>query len=213
LQIYRNAYRLLFLQHCIRNIRRVVQDDTGRPWYSLTEYNGVNLAASWGREAILLAEEILSSVLLLPELKLLSAAPDQIFALLCYAAAFLIMGKISTYYDLGTHFPGSSDALLAKFTDRLLQVACSPDHAPMKCAQLISSLMRGLKARMMKDAESGAGQTSAELKESPEPSLPSFGPGIDFNRLMNPEAMLDSGFWDSFMENLGTTDVSYREDV
>ena len=62
---------------------------------------------------------------------------------------------------------------------------------------------------MMKDAEYGGGRTSTELKESCEPSFPSFGPGIDFNQLMDPPATLDSGFWNSFMENLGMTDVSY----
>jgi hypothetical protein len=165
----------------------------------LTDYNGVNLAASWGQEAISLAEEIVSSVLLLPELKWLSTAPDQVFALLCYAAAFLIMGKISTYYDIGMHHPGSSDVLLAKFTDRLLQVACGPDHAPMKCAQLISALMRGLKAQMTVDGESEHGQSSEEGQPS-ERSLPSFGPGIDYNRLMNPQATDDTSFWNLFMD-------------
>ena len=89
LKIYYYSCRLLFLHHVLRTMRHVVQHDSDRRWYRHTEHNGVNIAQLWGHQALLLAEEMLSSAISRSDLEQLGSAPDIIFALLCFAAAFL----------------------------------------------------------------------------------------------------------------------------
>ena len=184
----------------------------------LTEYNGVSLAALWGQEAIALAEKILSSALSRPELKQLSTAPDVFFGLLSFAAAFLVISKITTFQNYRTHLPGSSDALLTKIVDRLLEVACSSDHAPAKCARLISALMRGFNALAAGDGahvhqnSSNHLETSAEGQPQPDPTFATVSAGVDSVESANSGPPFDSNFWISFMDTL-TTNVSYEGEI
>jgi len=240
LRIYHHICRLLFIHHCLHETRRVVTIEpvrAGRPWYLLAQYNGVNLAAQWGQEALLLAEDILSSTISQPESSQLGSAPDNVFAMVCFAAAFIVMCKISVYQTHGEHISGSSDGLLAKIIERLLLDACGPDHASAKCAQLISKLVASYEARVAKcngEPEHQGLQVmlnnissertsviNQELESTGfgvdgpphfDASLSSYGVSLDLNRLMNSDVMLDSDFWASFMDNL-TTDVPYGEGV
>lgn len=232
LQIYHHSCRLLFIHHCLRETRRVISDETGRPWHEIAHYNGINLGMQWGHEALILAEEILSSTLSRSELNQLSTAPDNVFAMICFAASFLVICKLSIYQQHGEQLPGSSDALLSKITDRLLQAACGPDHAPAKCAQLISGLVArfesqtkggsngadGLRMptiehnisseRTSASYNPGLSSTGYGVDSQPAPydaNLPTFG-SVDLNRIASSEVMLDSDFWSSFMDNL-TADV------
>jgi len=238
LRIYHHTCRLLFIHHCLHDTRRVVVSDknpTDRPWYMLVEYNGVNLASHWGQEALLLAEDILSTTISQPGSKYLGAAPDNVFAMICFAAAFIVMCKISVYQSHGEHISGCSDGLLAKIIDRLLQAACGPDHAPARCAQLISGLVAAYEARTMKHSGEidyfrpqtlphniSSERTSAVIREPEvvtarldgqsqfDESWSNSSLSVDLNRLMNSDVMLDSDFWASFMDNF-TTDVPYLD--
>lgn len=210
----------------------MISDSSGRPWHEIAIYNGINLAMQWGHEALILAEEVLSSTLSRPELNQLSTAPDNVFAMICFAASFLVICKLSIYQQHGEQLPGSSDALLSKITARLLQAACGPDHAPAKCAQLISGLVarfesqttggsKGADAfrvpviehnispkRTSVSYNSGPTSMGYEVDGQPSPydsSLPTFG-SVDLNRIASSDMMLDSDFWSSFMDNL-TADV------
>jgi len=234
LRIYHHTCRLLFIHHCLHETRRVVACSGVRPWYLLAEHNGINLAIKWGQEAMLLAEDIISSTVSRPELEELTTAPDIVFAMLCFAASFIIMCKISIHQIRGEQLPGASDDLLARITERLMQAACSPDHAPVKCAQLINGLISNYEARIMEGDENlgpkilphniSSERTVVANREPELPrypvdrqsqldvSMPAHGLNVDLNRLMNSEVMLDSEFWASFMDNL-TTDVSYVEGV
>jgi hypothetical protein len=237
LKIYHHTCRLLFMHHSLHEARRVVISDQtrqGRPWYMFAESNGVKLAVHWGQEALLLAEGILSSIISQPESNQLGSAPDNLFAMVCFAATFVVMCKISTYQNHGEHIPGSSDGLLAKVIDRLLLAACNPDHAPAKCAQLIRKLVATYEARTMKcnnkpehlEPQAMLHNISSErtsaINQEPEsgfgvdgqpPHLDASLSGyIDLNVLMKSDVMIDSDFWASFMDNL-TTDVEYGEGV
>ena len=200
------------------------------------EYNGINIVLHWGQEALLLAEDILSSTISRPELKQLGAAPDNVFAMLCFAASFIVICKIAIYQAHGDQLRGASDGLLAKITDRLIQAACSPDHAPAKCALLIKGLVASFEARTTKGGECehvqpqnvshslSSERTSAtdQVQEltgfstGGHSHFETFLPGHDssdgLNHLMHSDVMLDSDFWASFMDNL-TTDLPYAEGV
>lgn len=113
----------------------------------MAELNGINLATQWGQEALLLAEGILAVTLSRPALQELGTAPDNVFAMLCFAASFLVMCKLTIHQHHGEHLPGSSDILLSKSIDLLIQSAYGPEHAPAKCAHLIRGLVASFDAR------------------------------------------------------------------
>jgi len=183
----------------------------------------------------MLAEDILSCTISQPELNQLGSAPDNFFTMVCFAATFIVMCKISVYQSHGEHISGSSDGLLAKVIDRLLLVACNLDHAPAKCAQLIKKLVATFEARTMKCnkvpehlepqvmSHNISSERTSAINQEPESgfgvdgqpghfdaSLSGYGVSLDLNRLMNSDVMIDSDFWASFMDNL-TTDVPYGE--
>ncbi|KAF7970263.1 hypothetical protein HWV62_24528 [Athelia sp. TMB] len=242
LLVYHHVCRLLVLHHCLRETRRVYADNSGRPWHTLAEHGGINLATQWGQEALLLAEGVLAAVLARPDLGAMATAPDAVFAMLCFAASFLVMCKLAIHQNHGADLPGSSDVLLARTIEFLVAGAAGADHAPQKCAQLISGLVASFEARTRgRERERAAGcaeerhgglpcNTSAERTPLPGPSayghahaghvgedgafdVPLPGGGAgDFGRLLNSEVMLDTDFWASFMDNL-TTDVPYMEGV
>jgi len=224
LKIYYYAGRLLFLHHILCQMRRVVQNGSDRLWYQHTEHNGVKVAAVWGHQALLLAEEMLSSAVSRPDL---STAPDNVFVLISWGAAFLVICKCAVHQIHGSHLPGSSDALLAKIIDRLSRLACGPDHAPAKCAQLLSALVGTYKARTsnrgpecdLSDLNAGhhaasegtstaehgsmaAGPSEVEQPSNYDMPWPSLGSGVDLEQFMNSDIILDSEFWSSFMENI-----------
>jgi hypothetical protein len=179
-----------------------------------------------------MAEDILVSTISRQEVKQLGAAPDNVFAMICFAASFLVMCKISVYQSHGIRLPGSSDGLLTKITDRLLQAACGPDHAPAKCAQLIRGLISTYEVRCSGEpahprsqymshnvsSERTSATLSRELESAGYPvdghphfdtSFQGHDPTMD---LMNSDVMLDSDFWASFMDNLTVDMESVRND-
>lgn len=140
------ACRLLFLQHCIRETRRVYAQNDSLPykvWLREVNCNGVNLPTTWGWEAVKLAEEILEAAISRPEeIAELSTAPDSVFTLISASAAYLVIIKLSAFQSEGVPLAGRSDTFLDRTVDLLRTAACGPDHVPAKCAHLISALVR-----------------------------------------------------------------------
>lgn len=204
----------------MREARRVYTEPSGPPWFEVAKHCGVNIAMKWGQEAVLAAETTLSTMLSRPDSdeELMATAPDSIFAMLCFAASFLIMCKISIHQIRAVDLPESSTILLAKTNALFARLACAPDHAPAKCAQLIIGLVASFEARTGKRMVG-----FADGFGSPPVTLPSGGLAAvngrgdqhacdlplgtgDLGELLNSELMLDADFWASFMDNL-TTDV------
>lgn len=138
LRIYCLTTRLLVLIHAMMELKRVYEDDDREElWFDIAEHNGVKLVMSWGTRALVVAEEILITMLSQPETNLLSAAPDNFFAMISLATLYVILSKWSSAEDKGEPLPGSSDSLLARTADRLALVSCSPDHSAGKYARVI----------------------------------------------------------------------------
>ncbi|KAF7985932.1 hypothetical protein HWV62_43858 [Athelia sp. TMB] len=219
LLVYHHACRLLIMHHSMREARRVYTEPSGPPWFEIAKHCGVNIAMKWGQEAVIAAETTLSTMLSRPEsdVELMATTPDNIFAMLCFAASFLIMCKISIHQIHGGDLPESSNTLLAKTNALFARLACAPDHAPSKCAQLIIGLVAGFEARTGKRMVGFANGSGPPIVTRPSGGLAaaiSQGdrhpcdlpiPG-DLSELLNSELMLDADFWASFMDNL-TTDV------
>lgn len=230
LLVYHHTCRLLFMHHCMREARRIYTDPTGLPWFAV-EYGGVSLATQWGHEAIVLAEGVLSAILSRSgrDLDFMAAAPDNFFAMICFAASFLVMVKLSAWQNHELDIPGSSNALLAKMIANLVRIACASEHAPAKCAQLIKGLVASFEARTRKSAVMRADESSQHAC-APASSRLESGIGMDdqpergdyigldepmpemgaFGGLLNSEVMLDSDFWASFMDNF-SADVPYTD--
>ncbi|KZP06733.1 hypothetical protein FIBSPDRAFT_966192 [Athelia psychrophila] len=201
-----------------------------KSWYRGVICNGVCLPLIWGKEVLLLSQDILSSVLSrLEQPTELSTMPDSIFCFICFAAAYLIRVKIAAYNNNGRALPGSSDMLLARTRELLTKAPCGAGHIAAKCAQLIASLVSTYEAEVPRHEPSSQAASSPahgrQRSRSPSspPSMPASetvqgqqqpdparhdgqlgdGLGVHVNGMMSLD-MLDSEFWALFMDNLAT---------
>lgn len=225
LQVYYQSCRLLVLVHALMETKTVISKcDQQNPWFLVAEHNGINLGRSWGHQALVLSEGILITALSRPELVLLSAAPDNFFAMLTLATFFVILSKWSVMENAGEQLPGSSDSILARTIDRMQQVSAAPDHVPAKCARVIEAGVLSFRRRSSEKSEVDPREFSQPLLEhfdtaarnfrervsapaehsvysTEQQSFPSF-PINDPNYFMNSDIILDNDFWSSFMSNL-----------
>lgn len=126
--------------------------DNQDPWFLLAEHGGVNLASSWGHQALVLSEAILIATISLPEPAFMSTAPDSLFSMITFATIFIMLSKWSVLEHAGQQMPGSSDSILARTIERLSLIACSRDHFPAKCARLIETGVISFKRKMERSA-------------------------------------------------------------
>jgi hypothetical protein len=225
LLIYYNFCRLLVLYRALREARRVLEDKaSGKPWYRQLVHQGINLGSIWGQDAVLTAEAVLVATLSRQEN--IGTAPDIVFAMISFAAVWLIMAKFAMFHNQGEQSPGVSNGLLMKVVERLMQSAITPDHTSAKCAQLIATSMKMLETRTIglghdedKDI-SGASHVATERAPHAQFAVPDLGrfPGDkqhpldmlnagtphEFKTFMNSDVLMDTAFWSSFMNNLST---------
>ncbi|KAF8450221.1 hypothetical protein L210DRAFT_3387413 [Boletus edulis BED1] len=140
LQVYYQSCRLLVLVHALMQAKIALgKTSTQGTWFLSAEHNGVNLAQSWGHQALVLSEAILIATISRSELALMSTAPDSLFSMITLATIFVLLSKWNVLENIGQQMPGSSDSILAKIIERLSLIACSPDHFAAKCARLIEA--------------------------------------------------------------------------
>jgi hypothetical protein len=228
LLVYYNFCRLLVLHQALREARRVCRDNsTGKPWYRNFVHKGIHVTSVWGREAVLAAEAVL--VASLSRQENIGTAPDNVFAMISFAAVWLIMAKFAMFQNRTERLPVVSHGLLTKTIERLTQEAMAPDHVPVKCAQLIAASMKMLQTRttgLVEENEDNKEDpevdhtVSAEQRTSTRYSALDSGmfdaerqqpiemPDVElhhqYEAAMNPESFLDGDFWSSFMNNLST---------
>lgn len=141
LQVYCKSCRLIVLVHALMETKIAFSktDNQGVPWFIAAQLSGVNLAKSWGHQALVLSEAILVMIISRTELALMSTAPDNLFSMVTLAAVFVLLSKWSVLENVGQQMPGSSDSILARTIETLSHVACSSDHFAAKCARLIKA--------------------------------------------------------------------------
>lgn len=145
--------RLFFINHCLAETRKTFGWAQGNSvpagWHRKVIFNGISLPRSWGKQTLLLSQDVLTSAISKFEQSTeLSMIPDCIFAMVCCTAAYLVRIKISAYLFAGIRIRGSSDKLLQRMREIFASAACAPDHFPAQCAQFIATLVDAYEARV-----------------------------------------------------------------
>lgn len=223
--------KLFFLHHCLSQTSKTYAQGKPLPdgWYRKIVYNGISLPETWGKQTLLLAQDILASAISRFEQSTeLSTTPDSVFAMICSTAAYLVRIKIGGYIALGVRIPGASDMLLQRTQEVLTSAACAPDHIPAQCAQFIAALVASYEAQVSVPWQPQP-LDERHMDANSLPTLPSlgspgdfdhgslnsgimrdneleggmgFGPVVGSSHADGPDLMLDSGFWACFMNNL-----------
>lgn len=168
LRIYCLTMRLLVLLHAMMELKRVYEeDDREEPWFEIAEHDGIKPVMSWGARALVVAEEVLITMLSRHEIGLLSAAPDNFFAMISLATLFVILSKWSSAENRGEPLPGSSDSLLARTVERLTLVSCSPDHGAGKYARVIEEGVLSVR-RKLANSDPRHPSRSTRLQQHPD---------------------------------------------
>ena len=198
--------RLFFINHCLAETRKNFGHTQGNSlptgWHRKVIYNGISLPRSWGKQTLLLAQDVLTSAISKFEQSTeLSMIPDSIFAMVCSTAAYLVRIKISAYLFVGIRIRGSSDKLLQRTREIFASAACAPDHFPAQCAQFIATLVDSYEARVREPFQrqladenhaEGSPQRGVPHPTEGRPTLPSLG-GLGNDRGSRSPAVLRDG--------------------
>ncbi|TFK43858.1 hypothetical protein BDQ12DRAFT_198358 [Crucibulum laeve] len=221
-----HTYRLLVLHHFLQEMRRVFDTSGEKPWFR-KECKGQDLVIAWTRDALTSAEAVLSHTLSWPEHNLIGTVPDTFFNGIAFAAAWLVMSNFSMYQLHGAQLGGSCDRLLTMIITRLSRAALTPDHAPAKCAHVISALYSAWERLISKPSSStsaSAGNFGSQPRTVPTmmcsnqlappsfTSMENYAPSPITAAALNhswdmgsgSDLFLDNEFWSSFMENLAS---------
>ena len=104
--------------------------------------NGCGLALACSRDALASAEALLTTILSIKDRELLATAPDSVFAMISFAAAYVTTSRFLMLQSKTMRsVPGSSGELLARTIKCLHQVALSTDDNASRCARVISGFV------------------------------------------------------------------------
>lgn len=221
-------YRLLFINHCRAETKKVYErGEVPAPagWQLKAVCNGVSLPRTWGKQTLLLAQDILALAISRFEKSTeLSTMPDSIFAMICTTAAYLVRIKLAAHRWRGFRIPGSSDMLLQKIRKLLMAAACGPNHIPAQCAHFIAALVGTYEARIqmtlqqplqLAEQDADSVETASQSVLSPDrdrgqqglwnPHDDELGAGASLDvgaGMYEAMDMDDSDFWTYFMSNL-----------
>ncbi|KAI0068692.1 hypothetical protein BV25DRAFT_1817603 [Artomyces pyxidatus] len=169
LSVYYSFCRLVFLVHTLRHMRRHIPptlsftgNNGGGFFFAKIKRTGCGFALSCARDALLSAETLLTVVLSITDKDMLATAPDPIYSMISFAAAFVVAAKFMLLQSQGLrHLPGSSDQLMCRTIARLTQIALSTDHPAARCARVIAEFLGNWEKRLAAfDASSGAKDTA-----------------------------------------------------
>ncbi|KAF7981746.1 hypothetical protein HWV62_32365 [Athelia sp. TMB] len=187
-------------------------------WHRKAIYNGISLPRSWGKQTLLLAQDVLTSAISKFEHSTeLSMIPDSIFAMVCSTAALLIRIKTLAYVFVGVRIIGSSDKLLQRTREIFASAACAPDHLPAQCAQFIASLIDSYETRLREPFQRQPADeihTEGSLQRGVPhptteglPTLPSLDPPGDDHGPSNPGVSRDDEVEAGMGFGLGIADI------
>jgi len=169
--------RLTFLLHTLRHMHpHMTQAVIARGsclFSGKVKRSGTGLALACSRDALATSEALLTTILSIKDRELLATAPDSIFGMISFAAAWITTTRfLMLQSKVMRSVPGSSGELLARTIKCLQQVALSTDDNASRCARVISGFVDTWeKKRRTQDAEA-ATATPGERNDTPQAAPP-----------------------------------------
>jgi len=137
--------------------------------------SGCGLALSCSRDALASAEALLATILSIKDKELLATAPDSVFAMISFAAAYITTSRFLILQSKAMRgLPGASEELLARMMKCLKQVSLSQDDNASRCARVISDFVDTWNKTQDTHDPVASGETpSGRSEASPAASSPS----------------------------------------
>ncbi|TFY72967.1 hypothetical protein EVG20_g1 [Dentipellis fragilis] len=219
--VYYQFCRLLFLTHSLRQMRGLSSIASGKDGFYKLKKNGSSFALRCARDALASSEALLTTICSVPDRTTLATAPDSVFAMITYGAAYVIAAKFMILHTKKVRvLPGSSDELLRRTADILGQISPSPDHHAAHTSHMINSFIDAWKIGLEEDingesnnstpAEPTVDQNSPSIsgarggepnvsgipntwmpEEVPAPGID----GLDYLQGLDQDAFLSADFW------------------
>ncbi|KAF7329727.1 hypothetical protein MKEN_00236000 [Mycena kentingensis (nom. inval.)] len=230
-----HACMVLILHHALREVRTAYERDAPtQPWHTVETKGGHAISLFWGRDALLNAESVLTAFLSVSDLTLLSAAPDNVYVMVGFAATWIFVSNFTIYQMAGSTLGGPSERLQSLTIERLNAVSVAPDHAASRCGHVLRALMNAWERRKphpidktrcecfmqmpyMRTMEAFNQQVRAAHAEAAEASAgPGSGPTPPLEHMFtmpedsssgNWDLFMDDTFWETFLENLNNSDA------
>jgi len=165
--------RLTFLLHTLRHMHpHMTQSVIARGSCLFTgkvKRSGTGLALACSRDALASSEALLTTILSIKDRELLATAPDSVFGMISFAAAWVTTARFLILQSKAMRsVPGSSGELLTRTIKCLQQVALSTDDNASRCARVISGFVDTWeKMQRAQDAEA-ATVTPGERNDTPQ---------------------------------------------
>lgn len=173
LVVYFYFCRLAFVVHTLHHMRIHIPPSTaargGAVFFSSKlSRTGCGFALTCARDALASAESLLTTVLSIADTELLATAPDSVYAMISFAAAYVTTAKFLLLQSKGTrHLPGSSDELLARTVNRLQGVSLCGDDNASRCARVVSRFVDTWCEKLSAHDAETTGASPAESGDSP----------------------------------------------
>ena len=168
LVVYFYFCRLAFVVHTLHHMRIHIPPSTalcgGAVFFSSKlSRTGRGFALTCARDALCSAETLLTTILSIADTELLATAPDSVYAMISFAAAYVTTAKYLLLHSRGVrHFPGASDELLARTVKRLQEISLYPDDNASRCARVVSRFVDTWQERLSAHDAETTGATLAE---------------------------------------------------
>jgi hypothetical protein len=173
LVVYFYFCRLAFVVHTLHHMRIHIPPSTalcgGSVFFSSKlSRTGRGFALTCARDALASAESLLTTILSIADTELLATAPDSVYAMISFAAAYVTTAKYLLLHSRGTrHFPGASDELLARTVKRLQGISLFPDDNASRCARVVSRFVDTWHEKLSAHDAETTGGTLAESGDPP----------------------------------------------
>lgn len=127
---------------------------------------GCGFTLACARDALTSAEALLTTILSIKDKELLATAPDPVFSMISFAAAYLTTSRLLVLHSKASRqIPGASAELLARTIKCLRHISLSTDDNASRCAYVISGFVD------MWDERLAAYDAEATSKNPDEPNV------------------------------------------
>jgi len=172
--------RLTFLLHTLHHMHpHMTQSVIARGsclFSGKVKRSGTGLALACSRDALASSEALLTTILSIKDRELLATAPDSVFGMISFAAAWVTTTRfLMLQSKVMRSVPGSSGELLARTIKCLQQVSLSTDDNASRCARVISGFVDTWEKKQRTQDAEVATMTPGQRNDTPQaaPPLPS----------------------------------------